>query len=313
MCSSTRGPASAPSFVTWPTSTIVVPVLLASACQLRRAFAHLGDRAGRRRQRVAVDGLDRIDHADRRLLGVYRRDDLLELDLGQHAHSAFAQTKPARAHRHLRAAFLAGDVERRHLRATAHRAPAAAASTCRCPGRRRSARRRRRRCRRRARGRALRGRSAGARRRWPRSRPRSQPPGCDQAAGLVAVLRRRPRRPLRPACSRRRSPGICRAISGCSRRTRCRCRSTCLWPCARLSVQACSVSAAPPLAMAAPRTGRSGTRRRISPVANRGASHVLQTTPSHPRLFSCTSPSGSPSSLPPGPSACRRAPARSRR
>ena len=29
MCSSTRGPASAPSFVTCPTKTIVVPVCLA--------------------------------------------------------------------------------------------------------------------------------------------------------------------------------------------------------------------------------------------------------------------------------------------
>ncbi len=29
MCSSTRGPASAPSLVTWPTSTIAVPRLLA--------------------------------------------------------------------------------------------------------------------------------------------------------------------------------------------------------------------------------------------------------------------------------------------
>ena len=29
MCSSTRGPASAPSFVTWPTSTMAVPLLLA--------------------------------------------------------------------------------------------------------------------------------------------------------------------------------------------------------------------------------------------------------------------------------------------
>ena len=29
MCSSTRGPASAPSLVTWPTSTIAQPVALA--------------------------------------------------------------------------------------------------------------------------------------------------------------------------------------------------------------------------------------------------------------------------------------------
>ena len=63
-----------------------MPLALASARQLRRAFAHLRHRAGRRGQRLGVDGLDRVDHDDRGLLGVERREDLLELDLGQHAH-----------------------------------------------------------------------------------------------------------------------------------------------------------------------------------------------------------------------------------
>ena len=92
----------------------MVPLALASARQLRRALAHLRDRAGRRRQRLAVDGLDRIDHRDRRLLGLERRQDLLELDLGQHAHRARAEAEPARAQRDLRAALLAGDVEHLH-------------------------------------------------------------------------------------------------------------------------------------------------------------------------------------------------------
>ena len=49
-----------------------MPLDLASARQLRRAFAHLRDRAGRRLQRVRVERLDRIDHRDRRLLRLQR-------------------------------------------------------------------------------------------------------------------------------------------------------------------------------------------------------------------------------------------------
>ncbi len=48
MCSSTRGPASAPSLVTWPTSTMNDAALLGKARQLRRAFAHLRNRSRRR-------------------------------------------------------------------------------------------------------------------------------------------------------------------------------------------------------------------------------------------------------------------------
>ena len=48
-----------------------------------------------------------------------RGEDLLELDLGQHAHPSAVQAEPARAQRHLRAAFLAGDVEHLHLPPTA--------------------------------------------------------------------------------------------------------------------------------------------------------------------------------------------------
>ncbi len=54
------------------------PARLGGARQLRRALAHLRDRAGRRRERLAVDGLDRIDHRDRGLLARERRQDLLE-------------------------------------------------------------------------------------------------------------------------------------------------------------------------------------------------------------------------------------------
>ena len=63
--------------------------LLGEARQLRRAFAHLRDAARRRRQRLGVDGLDRIDDDDLGRRRVDRRDDRLELHFGQ-------QRRPAR-------------------------------------------------------------------------------------------------------------------------------------------------------------------------------------------------------------------------
>src|SRR6185369_410838 len=82
--------------------------------QLRSALAHLRDRARRGGQRFAVDGLDRVDDRDLRPLAFDRGEDLLEADLGEHAHRTGTDAEPARAQRHLRAALLAGDVERLH-------------------------------------------------------------------------------------------------------------------------------------------------------------------------------------------------------
>ena len=50
MCSSTRGPASAPSLVTWPIEHEAHALLLGHARQLGGALAHLGHRARRRLQ-----------------------------------------------------------------------------------------------------------------------------------------------------------------------------------------------------------------------------------------------------------------------
>ena len=86
MCSSTRGPASAPSLVTWPTSTIAQPLRLGDARQLRRAFAHLGHRARRRVSwsdyTVWIESMTQKAGCSVSIVG----DDLLQLDLGQHPH-----------------------------------------------------------------------------------------------------------------------------------------------------------------------------------------------------------------------------------
>lgn len=57
--------------------------LLGDARELGRAFAHLGDRAGRGYERFRVDGLDRVDHSYVGVLDGDRGLDLLELDFRQ--------------------------------------------------------------------------------------------------------------------------------------------------------------------------------------------------------------------------------------
>jgi hypothetical protein len=160
----TRGPASVPSLVTWPTRITLVPLDLAKrvscAAHSRTCATEPGADVSASLQSVWMESTTRRPAARRR--GV---EDLLQLDLGLHAHAlprgraGASAAPPARR-------SLAGDVEHRHRARQRRRAPAAAASTCRCPGRRRSARRRRQRCRRRARGRARRCRSAGGVASW---------------------------------------------------------------------------------------------------------------------------------------------------
>ena len=211
-----------------------MPLALASARQLRRALAHLRDRAGRRGQRLAVDGLDRVDRPPTAGCSASSVARIFSSWISASTRTGLrAEAEPARAQRDLRAALLAGDVEHLASRATARRAPAAAASTCRCPDRRRSAPRRRRRGRRRARGRARRCRSAGARRRRRRSRRASPPPrrgsrpraGARSAACAPALGDRLDERVPGAAAA-----GTCPATSGWSRRTRCSCRSISPWP-----------------------------------------------------------------------------------
>ena len=207
---------------------------LGMARELRRAFAHLRHRARRRGQLLGVQRLDRIDDAEVRRLGLQREQDLLQLDLGQHAHLLAVQPEPARAQRHLRAAFLAGDVQHAHLprqavgrlqqqRALADAGVAADQHHAAADDA--------------AAERAVELVLAGGRARHVGDddlAQRGHRLRAAQATGSGAVdggLRRA----LPAACSRRRNAGICPATSGCCRRIRCRCTSSCPWPWRRLS------------------------------------------------------------------------------
>ena len=127
MCSSTRGPAIAPSLVTCPTKIDDDAALLGEPRQLRRAFAHLRHAAGRRLQRLRVDGLDRVDDDDLGLRRVDRRDDRLELHLGQQLDRRVDEAQPLRAQRDLLDRFLAGHVQRA-MRGAERRADACSSS-----------------------------------------------------------------------------------------------------------------------------------------------------------------------------------------
>ena len=83
------------------------------ARELRRAFAHLGDRAGRGLQRVGPQRLDRVDDRDARLRRLESREDALELRLRQQAQCTRLQSEAPRAERDLLRRLFAADVERR--------------------------------------------------------------------------------------------------------------------------------------------------------------------------------------------------------
>ena len=76
------------------------------------AFAHLRHAAGGAGELVGIHRLDGVDHAHRRLRGFDGGEDFFQLNFRQHVHLAAFQPQAARAQRHLRAAFLAGDVQR---------------------------------------------------------------------------------------------------------------------------------------------------------------------------------------------------------
>ncbi len=90
-------------------------------------------------QRLGVDGLDRVD--DRRPRAPRRRWSRRSSRAGSRPAAITArvgQTQALRAQRDLLDRLLAGDVEHLARRADGAPAPAAAASTCRCPDRRRA-------------------------------------------------------------------------------------------------------------------------------------------------------------------------------
>ena len=128
MCSSTRGPAIAPSLVTWPDQEEREALGLGQPQQVRRTIAHLGDAARARLDRLGVDALHRVDddHARLKLLDVAR--DGFEVRLGQHLDVAGDDAEPLGAQLDLRGRLFAGDVEHRTLAGTAHDRVAASAS-----------------------------------------------------------------------------------------------------------------------------------------------------------------------------------------
>ncbi len=84
---------------------------LGVARELRRALAHLGDRAGRRLQGFGPYRLDRIDHRHARLRRFQGADDALELRLGEQPHAADLEAQALRPARDLLGRLLAAHVE----------------------------------------------------------------------------------------------------------------------------------------------------------------------------------------------------------
>jgi len=84
---------------------------LGQACQLRRAFAYLTDRARRRTELLRPQRLDRVDHRHPWRRGLQRRQDLLEIDLGQQPQPAGCQRQSPRTQCDLLSGFLTADVE----------------------------------------------------------------------------------------------------------------------------------------------------------------------------------------------------------
>jgi serine/threonine-protein kinase len=91
------------------------PALLGQAREMRRAFAHLCHRSGRRGERAGIERLDGIDDGHARFRGRDRRLDLLQLDLGEKPHLGGVQAQAARAKRDLLCRLLSGHIENRHL------------------------------------------------------------------------------------------------------------------------------------------------------------------------------------------------------
>ena len=94
---------------------------MAQPCALAQrvsgAFAHLRHAAGGAGELVAVNRLNRVNHRHGGLPRGQRGHDFFKLDFSQHRHLRASQPQPARAQRHLRAAFFARHVKRRHARA----------------------------------------------------------------------------------------------------------------------------------------------------------------------------------------------------
>ena len=88
--------------------------LLGVADQQGGAFTHLGHPTRGGLQLLGKDGLDRIDHHDRRFFPLRGADDAFDTGLGHDPQTILGQAQTPRPHGHLLLRFLAGDVQGRH-------------------------------------------------------------------------------------------------------------------------------------------------------------------------------------------------------
>ena len=93
-CSSTRGPARAPSLVTWPTSTVGHAAVLRLAHEPVGAAPHLGHRARRRAELGILDGLDRVDDEEVGLHLVDGGEQRRQVRLGEEPHAVDDRAEP---------------------------------------------------------------------------------------------------------------------------------------------------------------------------------------------------------------------------
>ena len=73
-----------------------VPSSRAKPLEPRGDLAHLADAAGRAGQRLGVERLHRVDHADSGPLGLERGEHRLERRLGEHGHGERVRRRGAR-------------------------------------------------------------------------------------------------------------------------------------------------------------------------------------------------------------------------
>ncbi len=111
ICSSTRGPAIAPSLVTWPTRTTAVARFLGVADELAGRGADLADRSRSALDQVRIHGLDRIDDEQgRRRPFPQGGQDVADRRRGGELDRRSAEAEPAGAEPHLVGRLLAGNI-----------------------------------------------------------------------------------------------------------------------------------------------------------------------------------------------------------
>ena len=126
MCSSTRGPAMAPSLVTWPTSTSAKPRDLASRISSKLQARTWATVPGALSMRVEPHGLDRVDHHQRRVAGrLQAGGDVAQVDRGGEFERRVGDARAGG-----RAGASARSIPRRRCRARACPARASAAAAC---------------------------------------------------------------------------------------------------------------------------------------------------------------------------------------